>query len=165
MNTSALTRLSTKAQRASGEAYLRFQLCPQVPALISMRHAQEALNLPVRQLTPMPNMPACLLGLMNRRSRILWVVDLPQLLGLSMLGGGVQQYNVIIIQVGAVLLGLAMQQVDGITWLEADALQSPLRQVDPMVIPYLSGCVLQEQEIALVLDATAIVNSPTFQIY
>jgi positive phototaxis protein PixI len=165
MNTSALTRLSSKSQRTLGEAYLRFQLSPKVPAVISMRHAQEALTLPVRQLTPMPNMPSCLLGLMNRRSRVLWVVDLPQLLGLSSLGGGVQQYNLIIIQVGSVLLGMAVHQVEGITWLQADDIQLPLRQVDPAIMPYVSGCVLQQQDIVLVLDATAIVNSPAFQSY
>ncbi|HEY9619491.1 MAG TPA: chemotaxis protein CheW [Crinalium sp.] len=165
MNTSALTQFSRKSQRTLGDAYLKFQLCANAPAVISMRHAQEALTLSARQLTPMPNMPSCMLGLMNRRSRVLWVVDLAQLLGLSMLGGGIQQYNLIIVQVGSVPLGLAVQQVEGITWLEASSIQSPLRHVDPTVIPYLSGCVLQQQEIVLVLDATAVLNSPIFQSY
>jgi twitching motility protein PilI len=165
MNTSALARLSDRPQKALKDSYLKFQLCPQTFAVLSMRHVQEAIVLPARRLTPMPNMPACILGLMNRRSRVLWVVNLAQLLGLPTLDMAVQQYNLVIIQASSVLLGLAVQKVEGITWFEADIIQSPLGQVAPGIVPYLSGCVLQQQAIVLVLDAPAVVRSPIFQSY
>jgi len=123
------------------------------------------LILPSRRLTPMPNMPAPMMGLMNRRSRVIWVVDLAQLLGLSMLdASSTQQYMLILIQVGAVPLGLAVHQVEGITRLKPDAIQSPVGQVTSALVPYLRGCVLQQQsqkqEILLVLDGEAIAHSP-----
>jgi positive phototaxis protein PixI len=165
MNTSALARLSDRPQKALKDSCLKFLLAPQTFAVFSMRHVQEAIVLPARQLTPMPNMPPCMLGLMNRRSRVLWVVNLAQLLGLPSPDLARQQYNLVIIQVGAVLLGLAVQKVEGISWIEADAIQSPLGQVAPNIVPYLSGCVWQQQTVVLVLDAPAIVRSPIFQSY
>ncbi|GAB4377152.1 MAG: chemotaxis protein CheW [Elainellaceae cyanobacterium] len=168
MNSSMLARsITPREQRNSGDAYLRFELCPQTPAVLVMRHVQEAIVLPARRLTAMPNMPACMLGLMNRRSRVVWVVDLPQLLGLSMLDASIQQYHLVMIQVGAISLGLAVQQVEGIAWLEPDRIQSPIGQVIPSLVPYLRGCALQlreqSQDILLVLDAEAITQSSVFR--
>jgi positive phototaxis protein PixI len=168
MNPSALaqTRLTSGRSQKTGDAYLRFELYPQTSAVFSMRHVQEAMVLPARRLTPMPNMPACMLGLMNRRSHVLWVVDLARLLGLAALDTNVQQYNLIIIQVGAVTLGLAVQQVEGITWVELNQIQSPIGQIIPSLIPYLKGCALHQQEqtrsLLMVLDAEAVAQSSVF---
>lgn len=164
MNTSALVRSSSPSNRTSGDAYLRFELCPQTSAVLFMRYVQEAMILPARRLTPMPNMPACMLGLMNRRSRVLWVVDLAQMLGLAMLDANTQQYNLVLLQVGAISLGLAVQQVEGITWINPDRIQPSIGQVIPTLVPYLRGCTVQQQEqkqeMLLVLDAETIAQSP-----
>lgn len=120
--------------------------------------------LSTRRLTPMPNMPNAMMGLMNRRSRVIWVVDLAQLLELSTLDFNVQQYTVILIQIGSVPLGLAVHQVEGMIRLEADQIQSPVGQVSTALVPYLRGCALQQQEqkqeILLVLDAEAVIQAP-----
>ena len=164
MNTSALVRSSSSSNRTSGEAYLRFELCPQTSATLFMRHVQEAMILPARRLTPMPNMPACMLGLMNRRSRVLWVIDLAQMLGLAMLDANTQQYHLVLIQVGPIALGLAVQHVEGITWINPDRIQPSIGQVIPSLVPYLRGCTIQQQEqkqeMLLVLDAESITQSP-----
>jgi twitching motility protein PilI len=162
--TAALTLFSNSPSRASGEAFLKFQLARQTPAVFSMKSVQEVTVLPARRLTPMPNMPALMLGLMNRRSRVMWVIDLPQLLGVSTLDANVQQYPLILIQVGSVPLGLAVHQVEGITRLEPEAIQPPPGQIAASLVPYLQGCILQEQdhkqEILLVLDAEAVIQAP-----
>jgi positive phototaxis protein PixI len=167
MNNTALVPQFTRSQKPSGDAYLKFHLAHQISAVFSMRHVQEALVLPSRRLTPMPNMPISMLGLMNRRSRVMWVVDLAQLLGLNLQTNLQQyklQYSLVMIQVGAVPLGLAVQQIEGLTWIVPDAIQSPIGQVSTALVPYLRGCVLQKQEqkqeLVLVLDAEAIVQSP-----
>ncbi|NEQ27404.1 MAG: purine-binding chemotaxis protein CheW [Microcoleus sp. SIO2G3] len=149
----------------SGDPYLKFHLANQITAVFSMRHVQEAIVLPSRRLTPMPNMPAAMLGLMNRRSRVNWVVDLAQLIGLqTSLTSHRLQYSLIMMQVDAVSLGLAVQQVEGLTWIAPDLIQSPLGQVSSNLLPFLRGYVLQQQhqkqEIVLVLNAEAIVQSP-----
>lgn len=162
MDTSSLALQLNRSQRTPGDAYLKFAINSQMTAVFSMQHVQEVLMLSAQRLTPMPNMPACILGLMNRRSRVLWVVNLAQLLGLPW-GASVQQYSLVMIQVGTVPVGLAVQQVDGITWFQPDAIQSPIGQVAPSLVPYLRGYVLQsrdqQQEAVLVLDAEAITQS------
>ena len=170
MNSSALVHPSSQSHQSkknSGDAYLRFELCPQTPAVFSMRHVQEAIVLPARRLTPMPNMPACMLGLMNHRSHVVWVVDLAQMLGLSVLDANVQQYNLVMIRAGAVTLGLAIQQVEGITWIEPSQIQSSIGQLTPTLIPYLRGCAIHRQEdqqnLLLVLDAEASAQSSILQ--
>lgn len=157
-------------QKTSEEPYLKFHLNPHISAVFAMRHVQEVLVLPARRLTPMPNMPACMLGLANRRSRVVWVIDLAQLLGLPTLHTHLQPYNLqykmMMMQVGTVPFALAVQQVKGITWVQPDDLQSPIGRVPASFVPYLRGCVLQRQqqhqEIVLVLDAEAIIQSPIF---
>jgi positive phototaxis protein PixI len=161
---SAIVLPSDQFTKPVGEAYLKFRLNAQTPAVFSMRSVQEAIVLSTRRLTPMPNMPAAMMGLMNRRSRVIWVVDLAQLLDLATLDGNVQQYTLILIQVGAVPLGLAVQQVEGMIRLHPDEIQSPVGQVSAALVPYLRGCALQQQEqkqeILLVLDTEAIIQAP-----
>ncbi len=162
MNTSSSLVLSPQRQKTSGESYLKFQLNQETSAVFSMTHTQEVLVVPVQTVAPMPNMPACMLGLMNRRSRVLWIIDLAQMLNLPPLNSS-RQYNVIIVRVGSVPLGLVVQTVKGPVRLLAEQIQSPVGQVTSGLIPYLRGCVLQQREIILVLDASAIVQSSIFQ--
>ncbi|MGF1513646.1 MAG: chemotaxis protein CheW [Elainellaceae cyanobacterium] len=169
MITSAITSATTSAlalpnkpRRAAGDAHLKFYLAEGMPAIFAMRYIQEVVVLPTQKLTPMPNMHPAMLGLMNRRSRVLWTVDLSRLIGLPHLDSMTQHYSLILIQVGRVALGLAVHKLEGMTWFNADAVQSPVGHVASELIPYLRGCVLESQEITMVLDVEAISQSPVF---
>lgn len=152
--------LSSKpTQNNLADGYLKFQLNQQTTAVLSMRHTQEAILAPVEYITSMPNMPPCILGLMNWRSRIIWVVDLPRMLNLESLDYRPRQYNVIVIQVESLVLGLVVQEIKGTTKFIVDEIHSPIGQVASSLVPYLSGCVVQQEEILLVLDAQAIGQS------
>ena len=160
MNNSALTLKRRQAQTTIGETYLKVQLGLKTSAVLSTQHVQEALVLPAHQLTPMPNMPACMLGLINRRSRVLWVVDLAQILGLPHPETSSQQNSLVLLHVGSISLALLVKQIEGITGCAPETIQSPPGYVTSALVPYLRGCILQQQEILLVLDAEAIVQSP-----
>jgi twitching motility protein PilI len=163
MNTSALARLPNQpqTQKNLGDTYLKFQLGQQAPAVLSMSQAQEVVILPHGRLTPMPNMPAHVMGLMNRRSRVLWVIDLARMLGLPSVETNLQHYDVVIIRNGSTSLGVIVQAVEGVVRLTPSSIQSPTRDLlSSALVPYLRGCVLQEREILLVLDAEAIMRSP-----
>lgn len=142
-----------------GDGYLKFQLNQQTAAVLSMKYTQEAVIVPIESVTSMPNMPSCILGLMNWRSRIIWVVDLPRMLNLESLDYRVRQYSTIVIQVESLVLGLVVQEIKGTTKFIPDDIHSPIGQVASSLVPYLCGCVVQQQEILLVLDALAIVQS------
>ncbi|AFY34046.1 chemotaxis protein CheW [Calothrix sp. PCC 7507] len=159
MNSSKITLSAKHSQHNLGDGYLRFQLNQQTAAVLSMRHTQEAVIVPVESITAMPNIPACILGLMNWRSRIIWVIDLPRMLNLESLDPRLRQYNVIVIRVESLLLGLVVQEIKGTAKFMPDDIRSPVGQVASSLVPYLRGCVVQQQEILLVLDAQAIVHS------
>jgi positive phototaxis protein PixI len=143
-------------------SYLKFYLNPQTPAIIAMHDTQEAIMLSVESVTAMPNMPPCVLGLMTWRSRIIWVIDLPRMLNLESEEGRLKQYHIIVVQVESLLLGLVVYDIKGISKFMFEDIQSPVGQVASSLVPYLSGCVMQAEEILLVLDAASLVNSPLF---
>lgn len=167
MNNSKIILSQTLAQEPSknkvGDGYLKFQINQQITAIVAMNYTQEAVIVPVESVTTMPNMLPCILGLMNWRSRIIWAIDLPRMLNLESLDQRLRQYNVIVIKVESLLLGLVVQEIKGITKFMPDDIQSPIGQVASSLVPYLRGCVVQPEEILLALDAQAIVHSSMFR--
>ncbi|MEH1819424.1 MAG: chemotaxis protein CheW [Nostoc sp.] len=159
MTSTNITLTEKTTQNNLVDGYLKFQLNQQTTAVLSMRHTQEAILVPIESITSMPNMQPCILGLMNWRSRVIWVVDLPRMLNLESLDYRLRQYNVIVIQVESLVLGLVVQEIKGTTKFIVDDIHSPIGQVASSLVPYLCGCVVQEEEILLVLDAQAIVQS------
>lgn len=163
MNTSTLNQKSRQFSGNQGAPYLRLQLDSKTAAGLEMKHSQEVIMVAVSRIAPMPNMPDFVLGLLNQRSRVYWVVDLPQMLELQPLAKDVQQYNIAIVRVGNIPLALAVREVKGVMRLEVDSIQSPLGTVSPGLTPYLRGCVLEKEEVLLVLDPEAIVNASDCQ--
>lgn len=165
MNTLAIAKLPDPPHNKKnlGDSYLKFHFGQQSPAVLPTRLAQEVVVLPVGRLTPMPNMPAYIMGLVNRRSRVLWVVDLAQMLGLPGVETNVQHYNIVIISNGSATFGIIVQTIEGVLRLMPESIQSPFGQVSVALVPYLRGCVLREKEILLVLDGSAICQSPLLQ--
>jgi positive phototaxis protein PixI len=161
---SSLLRSGDRPQQLLGDAYLKFELAPGIRAVLSMKQVQEVLSLPMHRLTPMPNLPPALLGLMNRRSRVLWVADLARMLGVGCFDAGVRQCSIMIVRGSgstgrAMVLGLAVQQVEGTAWLKPDDIQPVPTNLATNLLAYLRGCVVHPQEVWLVLDAEAILQS------
>lgn len=159
----------------TGDPYLRFQLTPEIPALLSMERVQEALLVPAQGISPLPNLPAFTIGMMNARDRVFCVVDLAQLLGLPPIAINPREYQVIVIHLAATgdlpidptsfssakCLGLAVRQVKGVVRLEAHQLKSIGGDVPESLNPYLIGSFEEPDRRSLILDAMAIANAPS----
>ena len=156
------TELALPDRQIIGEAYLKFQLAPRVPAVFAARSVEEATVLSPEQVTAIPNMPPCMLGLVNRRNRVIWIANLVRLLGMPLPERPRQQYSMVIVKAGS-SLGLMVEAIDGIVHLTAEDLQPPPPQVNPVLVPYLRGCATQDEQILLVLDAEAVLQSSVFQ--
>ncbi len=156
------TKLAISDHPIAGDAYLKFQLAPQIPAVFAAQAVEEAMMLPATQVTAMPNMPACMMGLINRRNRVIWTANLVRLLGLPVTERPRQQYSMVIIKSGS-SLGLMVDEIEGIVHLRTSQLQPLPLQVNPILVPYLKGCAVQNEQILLVLDAEAILQSSVFQ--
>jgi positive phototaxis protein PixI len=146
--------------REIGDPYLKLQLTSQRAAVLPMEQAQEAIAIPASRVTPMPNMPECVLGLLNHKSRVLWVIDLAQLLGLQTQVLTLQQYNIAIIRIGKKPLGLVVPEIKGIVRFVNETMISPIGEVSSELTPYLRGCFVQDRATLWVLDPEAIIHSP-----
>ena len=151
-------------KNSPGRLYLRVQ----VPAssgsnqslLLSTDAVQEVLSLPVQRLSPMPSMPASVLGLMNRGNRIFWLVDLALLMGLSRLEPNRQQHNVLILRAGALALGVAVSQVQPMTWIADEQLQSDIPLPNSQLRSFVSHGVNQDETSFWLLKEQSILQSP-----
>ena len=162
MDIQILTPQLDQVDKSAGDAYLKFQLDRDTPAILSLEHTQEVLIVPIERITPIPNMPTCVLGLLNRRNKVLWVVDLVQMLNLQHLDTNIQQYHMAIIKVGKIPMGLVVQEVKGVMRFSSDLIQSSTGFVSPDLNHYIHGCIMQQKDMLLVLNAEAIVHSPIF---
>lgn len=152
-----------QAETKIGDNYLRLDLDRQTPAILSMEYVQEVLIVLVGRITPMPNMAEYILGLFNWRNRVLWAIDLAQMLKLQPLDPTAQQYHMAIVRVGEVPLGLIVQEIKGVTQFTPDCIQSPTGFISSGLMAYLHGCV-QQQDTLLVLNVEAIFNSPAMVV-
>ena len=161
MNTEILT---PKLDQVVGDIYVKVQLDKYTSAILSMDYVQEVLIVPISRISPMPNMPRCILGLLNRRNRVLWVIDLARVLNLS-LDTHAQQYHIVIILVNQVSLALVVQEVKGVIRFTPDCIQSSIEQACSDITDYIHGWVVQAQETLMVLNAEAIAHSPNLHNY
>ncbi len=85
---------SPQIQTDLGEPYLRLQLDSQTQAILPMKYAQEVLVIQSHRLSSIPNMPSHIIGLVNQRNRLYWLIDLSLLLDLNFSCKTVREYNV-----------------------------------------------------------------------
>lgn len=159
------TQILTSLPNQRGNTYIKLQLDAHTPAVMSMNYVQEVLIIPINRITPMPNMPKSILGLLNRRNRVLWVIDLVQVLNLQPVDINAQQYHIVIIRVAQVPLALVVQEVKGVTRFTPDCIQSTVEFMAADITPYIDGCISQQQETLLLLNAEAIAHSPILRKY
>jgi positive phototaxis protein PixI len=151
-----------QTQNNLGDGYLAFQVNKHTSAVLSIKNTQEVIFLPVESVTPMPNMPACILGLINWQNSLIWLIDLAIMLNLKVDKKISCQYNIIIIRTELGLLGLVVFAINGTTRLISDKISSPDFEVPSRLLPYLHGYVQQDKKNIYVLDAIAIIQSSSF---
>ncbi|WP_310427499.1 chemotaxis protein CheW [Chamaesiphon sp. VAR_48_metabat_135_sub] len=148
-----------RSNKTTDEMFLRFQLDSQTSAVVPMLQTQEAIVLPAGRVSVIPNLPSPVLGLFNRRSSLLWLVDLPEILGLEPIDRHAHSYDIALLKVGQTPLAVAVKSIQGVIRFAREQIESPIGSFNPAFTPYLSGWILQEKELILVLDPQAIINT------
>ncbi|GET37375.1 MULTISPECIES: chemotaxis protein CheW [Microseira] len=122
-----------------GELHLRFYVSPEQEFALPATGIKEVLSQPPDRITPIPNASPLLLGTVNFRGRVIWVADLGQFLGEpTLLNTDRPEIPVIAVEDGDTMLGLAVDQIVGMDWLDADWLQTRNSAPDSME-PFLRG--------------------------
>ena len=111
-------------RRTQGDYYLRFQLSDRIFGLIDLKYVRESLTVPGDRITPIPNLPEYVLGLMSSRNQVFLAIDLAHLIGLPPETVNLRQYQTIIVrdrhdlnsdrEDEANLFGLTVKRIEGI---------------------------------------------------
>jgi positive phototaxis protein PixI len=129
--------------------FLRLQLVPEMPALLPTQHTGGVFTLQMGQITPIPHMPAWVVGAYNWRGVILWMVDSGHLCGLSpwyQQVRSVSVHTVVVLQIpdrepgpGRIkyhTLGLLVHEVEGIESCDLESVEATPSTEDQ---PFLQG--------------------------
>jgi twitching motility protein PilI len=104
-----------------------------------------------------------MLGLINRRSQVMWVADLALLLGIPVAYPQSQQYHLVIQQVNHQMVGLRVHEISSIVSLPPEQICEAPPHIAASLGTFLRGCFLQGREVVLVLSAEAILGAPALQ--
>ncbi len=145
-----------------GELHLRFFLTSGEEFALPASGIREVFSSPPDRITPIPNVSPLLLGTLNVRGRVIWVADLGQFLGeVVPLSTDRAEISVIAIEDQDIMLGLAVDRIVGMAWLDIEEIQMPTSVPDGMA-PFLRGEWLAGQEthrFLRLLDQVAILRS------
>jgi len=161
MNASNI-KLLAQPHKQLGDGYLQFKLNENTTAVLLVNFTQEVVVSPVEAITPIANKPELILGLINWRNRIIWVVDLARILGLDSQSYPMRQCNIIVVRHESETIGLMVPEIKGTVRLNSDTIQ-PAKNQASNVAAYLDGCIWSKDELNLVVNIQAILNSSLLQ--
>jgi purine-binding chemotaxis protein CheW len=145
-----------------GELHLRFYITSGSEFALPATGIREVLSPSPDRITPVPNVSPLLLGTLNVRGRVVWVADLGQFLGdPTALNTDRTEVQVIAVEDQDVMLGLAVDRIVGMDWLDIEEIQMPTNVPDS-VAPFLRGewrLSDQEKQYLRLLDQVAILRS------
>lgn len=145
-----------------GELHLRFYITSGNEFALPATGIREVLSPSPDRITPVPNVSPLLLGTLNVRGRVVWVADLGQFLGDPMpLNTDRPEVSVIAVEDQDIMLGLAVDRIVGMDWLDIEEIQMPTNVPDS-VAPFLRGeWTLDDQagKFLRLLDQVAILRS------
>ncbi|OLP17184.1 chemotaxis protein CheW [Leptolyngbya sp. 'hensonii'] len=145
-----------------GELHLRFYVASGNEFALPATGIKEVLSPSPDRITPIPNVSPLLLGTLNVRGQVIWVADLGQFLGDSNpLNTDRPEIPVIAVEDQDMMLGLAVDRIVGMAWLDIDEVDAPSNVPDSMA-PFLRGeWVIEDKsdKYLRLLDQIAILRS------
>ncbi|WP_103667233.1 chemotaxis protein CheW [Pseudanabaena sp. BC1403] len=152
-----------RTQAIAGLPHLSLQIERNVIVAVQLKYVRETLVLDADRFTQMPNVNACLMGLVEHRSNVFWVLDLPQALGFAPLDSTSIATHIAILQIGGAFLGLGVYRIGRVLRFAETEIVSPLEFPQTNIpiesVPFLRGCLLNAEganKNLYVLDAEAI---------
>jgi twitching motility protein PilI len=144
-----------------GQSYtcLKFAIDPQTIGLLESEFAQEVLTVKATHIMPVPNKPSCMLGILSRRRRVYWAIDLAMLIGLQPLEPNIGLYEVILMSVDKQALALIVPSIFGVVDIPSDHLEQDILSITSPLKPYLKGYINDGETISYLLKAENILRS------
>lgn len=162
MSSLTVELLEEQTQAIAGLPYLSLRLSRDVVVAVQLKFVRETLVLDAGRFTQIPNVHSALMGLIEHRSNIFWVLDLPQFLGFVPLDSTAIETPIAILKIRDAFLGLGVHQIGRVLrFNEAEIVspqEAPKLRTPIEIVPFLRGLVAQDESNLYVLDAEAIVN-------
>lgn len=156
------------------DQFLKFHLLPDMAAVLPVEQLTEILKIPFAQITPIPHLPTWVMGVYNWRGDVLWLIDVGDLLGLSpwhqqeqppstgsfIVLDACRQKNSGDDAFEQLPLGLLVDRIEDIEWLNTDHLQSPVNaMITDRLAPFIGGYWLDQRgDMLTLLDGDAILD-------
>lgn len=149
-------------QNPEGDLYLRFFVESGQEFALPAKGIREVLSLAPNQITLVPNVSPLLMGIFNLRGQVIWVTDIGQFLGdPKPLNSDRSEMSVIAIETQDVIVGLAVDRVIGMDWLDTEQL-TLTTSAPNSTTPFLKGEWVMGapgNETLKLLDPVAILRS------
>ena len=149
-------------ENPEGELHLRFYLASGKEFALPATDIAEVTQQTPDEIAPIPNASPLLLGTINLRGKIVWVADLGQFLGDSnSLNTDRPNIPVIAIENQEQVLGLAIERIGDMDWLDLENLEIASDIPDSMS-PFIAGqwkWQENQKEVLNLLDALKLLRS------
>ncbi|GAC1469577.1 MAG: chemotaxis protein CheW [Chamaesiphon sp.] len=129
-----------------GELHLRFYVPSESEFALPAIGIREVISASPDMITSIPNASSLLLGTLNWRGQVIWIADLGQFLGVDLLlNTDRPEIPVIAVEDQDTIIGLAVDRIVGMDWLEIEQIQ-PAKNVPDSMAPFLRGEWLSNDE-------------------
>ncbi|CAG1017331.1 Chemotaxis protein CheW [Burkholderiaceae bacterium] len=128
--------------------------------LVGFRNGDEFFGVPISkvreivrvpEITPVPDMPEFLKGVINLRGRIVAVVDMSRRLGTA--GPGAKKANrVLILELGGSLTGLIVDSVSEIVKIDEESIEPPPEMISSIGAEYVTGVGKLKDRLFILLE-------------
>ena len=149
-------------ENPEGEQHLRFYLPSGNEFALLATDIREVIYQSPEGITAIPNVSPLLLGTINVRGRVIWVADLALFLGEKIpINTDKTEIKIIAVEDQDTILGLAVEQIVGMEWLDGKKLKMSTNIADGMA-PFLRGEWVfgeKEEQYLRLLDQEAIIRS------
>lgn len=146
-----------------GELHLRFYVPSGHEFALPATGIREVISASPDRITPIPNASPLLLGTLNWRGQVIWVADLGQFLGdAAALNTDRAEIPVIVVEDKETILGLAVDRIKDMDWLDISDMKPMLTNVPDSMTPFLLGEWLLDEgkhQYLRLLDYVQIVQS------
>jgi twitching motility protein PilI len=146
-----------------GELHLKFRLPSGMGFVLPAVGLREVMQQSPDRITPIPNVSSLVLGTINLRGQVIWVADLGQFLGDGApLRTDRAEIPVIAVEDQDMLLGLAIDHMEGMQWLAQEELQIQLNDLSDVIAPFVRGAWPDREDETTrwhLLDHVAILRS------
>ena len=168
-----LPQLFSQQQR-EGNYYLRLQLTEETDILLDLSYVQESLTIDSSQITPVPNLPEYVVGMMSSRNQVFLALDLAHLAGFSPATLNQREYQTVVVQIGSNhnnvqsdefnLYGLTVKRIQGISRILPSKFAQSLTEAPENIRNFVQGSILETDDDAgsqrsFLIDLARLISS------